>query len=319
MDFSRHMNQVLEVNVEEQWARVQPGARAGRAEPPRPPDGPAVRPRHLDLEPRHARRHDGQQLRRLALDRLRAHRRSRHRDHARCWPTAPRVVFGEVTPAEFEAKCRVPGLEGDDLPRGGAASATQYADEIRARYPRHWRRVAGYNLNELVGIGVRPHSYAGGGNGRPRPFSMARLVVGSEGTLADHPRGQGAADAAAQGHRAGCHPLPRHPGGARVVAVDPGDRALRGGAHRQDDPRPRPRTTSSSRRAMGFDPGRSGRHHDRRVRGRDRGRGARQGRGAGGAPPARAVRLHRARGLRCRPSSAPSGSCARRGSGCCWA
>ena len=36
---------------------------------------------------------------------------------------------------------------------------------------------------QLLGIGVRPHSYAGGGNGRPRPFSMARLVVGSEGTL----------------------------------------------------------------------------------------------------------------------------------------
>ena len=43
--------------------------------------------------------------------------------------------------------------------------------------------MAGYNLNELLGIGIRPHSYAGGGNGTPRPLSMARLVVGSEGTL----------------------------------------------------------------------------------------------------------------------------------------
>jgi len=43
--------------------------------------------------------------------------------------------------------------------------------------------VAGYNLNELLGIAVRPHSYAGGGNGEPRKLSMARLVVGSEGTL----------------------------------------------------------------------------------------------------------------------------------------
>src|SRR5204863_10184917 len=58
-----------------------------------------------------------------------------------------------------------------------------YADEIRARYPAQWRRVAGYNLNELLGVSVRPHSLAGGGNGAARPFSMARLITGSEGTF----------------------------------------------------------------------------------------------------------------------------------------
>src|SRR5262249_31884470 len=93
------------------------------------------------------------------------------------------VIFGELTPAELEAKTRASGLEGR-VYREVAAVRDAYADEIRLRYPRHWRRVAGYNLNELIGFGVRPHSYAGGGegawgdgDGRPRPLSMARLVV----------------------------------------------------------------------------------------------------------------------------------------------
>src|SRR2546425_6240114 len=51
-----------------------------------------------------------------------------------------RAVFGEVTPAEFDAKCRLPGLEGQ-IYRDVARIRDTYADEIRARYPTQWRRV----------------------------------------------------------------------------------------------------------------------------------------------------------------------------------
>ncbi|MBI5628953.1 MAG: 4Fe-4S dicluster domain-containing protein, partial [Candidatus Rokubacteria bacterium] len=78
-----------------------------------------------------------------------------------------RVVFGEVTPGTFRAKMQAPGLEGQ-IYREVARIREQYAGEIRARYPKHWRRVCGYNLDELV---------------KDRPLNMARLVVGSEGTL----------------------------------------------------------------------------------------------------------------------------------------
>src|SRR5262249_58269220 len=44
-------------------------------------------------------------------------------------------------------------------------------------YPAHWRRVSGYNLNELVGVGLRPPRAAG------QPLNVARLIVGSEGTF----------------------------------------------------------------------------------------------------------------------------------------
>ena len=78
-----------------------------------------------------------------------------------------RVVFGEVSPEIFRQKMQAPGLEGQ-IYREIARIREQYAGDIRARYPTHWRRVCGYNLDELV---------------KNRPLNMARLVVGSEGTL----------------------------------------------------------------------------------------------------------------------------------------
>src|SRR5206468_2125272 len=92
-----------------------------------------------------------------------------------------RVCFGTVTPAEFEAKCRLDGAEGR-IYREVAAIRDTYGDEIRARYPKHWRRVAGYNLNELVN-GGGPARGGPADPATPRPLNMARVVVGSEGTL----------------------------------------------------------------------------------------------------------------------------------------
>src|SRR4029453_18222566 len=87
-----------------------------------------------------------------------------------------RVVFGEVTPEQFAAKCKAPGLEGQ-IYREIARIRETYGDEIRTRYPAHWRRVSGYNLNELVGVGLRPPRSAG------QPLNVARLIVGSGGTF----------------------------------------------------------------------------------------------------------------------------------------
>jgi FAD/FMN-containing dehydrogenase/Fe-S oxidoreductase len=181
LDFTQHMNQVLEVNAEELWARVQPGLVQDEL-------NHHVRSRGLLFGP------DTSTSNRATLGGMMGNNSGGSHslaygltvDHVieirALLVDGTEVVFGEVTPEEFDAKTRVSGLEGQ-LYREVAAIRESYADEIRARYPQQWRRVAGYNLNELVGIGVRPHSYAGGGNGKPRPFSMARLVVGSEGTL----------------------------------------------------------------------------------------------------------------------------------------
>ncbi len=181
IDFTRSMHNVLEVNAEELWARVQPGVVQDEL-------NHHVAPLGLKFGP------DTSTSNRATLGGMMGNNSGGSHslaygltvDHVleihALLADGTEVVFGEVTPAEFEAKCRVPGLEGQ-IYREVAAIRETYADEIRARYPKQWRRVAGYNLNELVGIGIRPHSYAGGGNGAPRKLSMARLVVGSEGTL----------------------------------------------------------------------------------------------------------------------------------------
>ena len=180
LDFSRYLNQVLEVNTEERWARVQPGVVQDEL-------NHHVRSMGLLFGP------DTSTSNRATVGGMLGNNSGGSHsiaygltvDHVIeltvILADGTRAVFGDVTDEEFERRCARPGAEGriyGEVKRIREA----YADEIRARYPAYWRRVAGYNLNELVGIGIKPGSYAGGGNGARRPFSMARLMVGSEGT-----------------------------------------------------------------------------------------------------------------------------------------
>ena len=166
IDFSRHRNSVLEVNTEELWARVQPGLVQDEL-------NAHVRPLGLLFGP------DTSTSNRATLGGMMGNNSGGSHSIAYgltvehviemtvLLADGSRVVFGEVTEDQFDAKCRATGLEGD-IYREMRAIRDEYEGEIRARYPKHWRRVAGYNLNELVKDG---------------PLNMARVVVGSEGTL----------------------------------------------------------------------------------------------------------------------------------------
>ncbi|HYE92495.1 MAG TPA: FAD-linked oxidase C-terminal domain-containing protein [Terriglobales bacterium] len=181
LDFSRYLNNVVEVNREEKWARVQPGVVQDEL-------NHHVRPMGLLFGP------DTSTSNRATVGGMLGNNSGGSHsiaygltvDHVieitALLADGSEAVFGELTPAEFEAKTRLASLEGA-IYREVARIRETYAAEIRARYPTQWRRVAGYNLNELLGVSVRPHSLAGGGNARPRPFSMARLITGSEGTF----------------------------------------------------------------------------------------------------------------------------------------
>lgn len=184
LDFSRWMNRVLEVNAEERWARVQPGVVQDEL-------NHHVRGQGLLFGP------DTSTSSRATLGGMIGNNSGGSHsiaygltvDHVlevtALLADGTPVVFGEVTPEEFARKCALDGAEGR-IYREVARIRDTYADEIRRRYPAHWRRVAGYNLNELLGVGVRPGSYAGDAaadGGPARPLSMARLAVGSEGTL----------------------------------------------------------------------------------------------------------------------------------------
>ncbi|MEK7709357.1 MAG: FAD-binding oxidoreductase, partial [candidate division NC10 bacterium] len=166
LDFSPHMNRVLEVNEAEGWARVEPGLVQDEL-------NAHVRPLGLLFGP------DTSTSNRATLGGMIGNNSGGAHSIAygltvehvieltALLADGSRVVFGEVTPEVFRQKMQAAGLEGQ-VYREIARIKEQYADEIRARYPKHWRRVCGYNLDELP---------------KDRLLNMARLVVGSEGTL----------------------------------------------------------------------------------------------------------------------------------------
>lgn len=76
------------------------------------------------------------------------------------------LTLGPLDDAALAARRREPSREGG-LYQAILETVEANRDEIERRYPKIQRRVAGYNLPEML----------------LRPFNLARLVVGSEGTL----------------------------------------------------------------------------------------------------------------------------------------
>jgi len=167
LDFSAHLNQVIEVNQEEMWARVQPGLIQDELNQHLGPMGLLFGP-------------DTSTSNRATLGGMIGNNSGGSHsiaygltiDHVIELTTlladGSQAVFGRVSPREFAEKLKLPGLEGE-IYRQVARIKNNYRDEILARYPKYWRRVCGYNLNELV---------------NNQPLNLARLIVGSEGTLA---------------------------------------------------------------------------------------------------------------------------------------
>jgi FAD/FMN-containing dehydrogenase/Fe-S oxidoreductase len=166
LDFSAHLNKVIEVNQEELWARVQPGLIQEEL-------NQHLRPMGLLFGP------DTSTANRATLGGMIGNNSGGSHSIAygltiehvieltALLADGSRAVFDRVTPQDFTEKTKRPGLEGE-IYRQVARIKNNYRKEILARYPEYWRRVCGYNLNELVS---------------DRPLNMARLIVGSEGTL----------------------------------------------------------------------------------------------------------------------------------------
>ena len=82
------------------------------------------------------------------------------------------AFFGPLDTPQLEAKLSGSGLESD-IYRGIRRIARDNQGEIEARYPKIMRRVSGYNLDEFLPDEAMADA----------TFNMARMVVGSEGTL----------------------------------------------------------------------------------------------------------------------------------------
>lgn len=167
VDISKHVNRLLEVNVNERWARVEPGIVLDEL-------NAALRPHKLRFAP------DVSTASRATLGGMMANNSSGARsvlygktiDHV----IEQQVVLSDGSVVHFRP---VPAHEAEALAAGSTLEAACYrtvrqlgrthADEIERRYPKVLRRVGGYNLDAFT----NPEA----------PCDLTRLMVGSEGTL----------------------------------------------------------------------------------------------------------------------------------------
>ena len=180
-------HRLLEVSEPDRRRRSRhddgPGRAGGRARPAqRAPQaaGPDVRARRLDQRPRDARRDDRQQLGRGPVAAVWQDGRSRPRASTSSWPTAPRRRSARSPTPSSTPICAGPTALGK-VHRVGPRRRGRARQAIAAQFPQILRRVSGYNLDEFVpGLPVRPVGWPE----EPWQFNLARLIVGSEGTLA---------------------------------------------------------------------------------------------------------------------------------------
>jgi FAD/FMN-containing dehydrogenase/Fe-S oxidoreductase len=167
VDTSKYLRTILDLNVAERWARVEPGLVLDEL-------NAELRPHGLRFAP------DVSTASRATIGGMMANNSSGARsvlygktiDHVLeqevVLSNGTIVHFGPIDRAQLAAKRAEQSLEGacyrvvDDL-------AARHRQEIERRFPRVLRRVAGYNLDEFIKD--------------DRPFNLAKLMVGSEGTL----------------------------------------------------------------------------------------------------------------------------------------
>jgi FAD/FMN-containing dehydrogenase/Fe-S oxidoreductase len=167
LDFSKYMNRVLEINPEAGWARVQPGV-------VRSDLVAALAPTKLIFGP------DTSTANRATIGGMVGNNSSGSRSIVygktidatvsvrALLAGGQAVALGPLAPDEVARRARLDGAEGV-LYRRIPEIVDRNRDEVARRFPKIQRRVGGYNLDEFP---------AGG------PVNLAKLIVGSEGTLA---------------------------------------------------------------------------------------------------------------------------------------
>ena len=164
IDTSKHYNRVLEVNAAERWARVEPGIVLDELNAELAPLGMRFAP-------------DISTASRATIGGMIANNSSGARsvyfgitrDHV----LELTVLLSDGSVVDFRDMSRAEVPAGDSLEARCYAKvlslAAEHAGEVERRYPKILRRVGGYNLDEYVDAS--------------RPVNLAKMIVGSEGTL----------------------------------------------------------------------------------------------------------------------------------------
>jgi len=177
IDFTRHLNAIIELNVEEQWVRVQPGIVLDEL-------NAYLRPHGLQFGP------DPASSNRAAMGGI-VSNNSTGSHSIMYGMTADHVlgmdvilsdgttaVFTPISPAELPQYGQRPGLEGAIYRQIQQLVESPVNQEIvRTGTPRHWRRCGGYNLDRFVSNTTFNWP-------KTRDFNLSSLVCGGEGTLA---------------------------------------------------------------------------------------------------------------------------------------
>jgi len=166
LDFSKYMQNVLEVNQEELWCRVQTGLVQDEL-------NAYVRSMGLQFGPDTSTSNRATIGGMIGNNSAGAHSLTYGKtlDHVIeltvLLSDGSEVVLKELSSDALEGKSQADSLEGR-VHREVARLAQEHRSEILARYPKIMRRVSGYNLDEFI---------------KPQPFNLSRILVGSEGTL----------------------------------------------------------------------------------------------------------------------------------------
>ena len=181
LDFSRHFTNILEINVAEKWARVEPGVVLDDL-------NRAVKPHGLQFAP------DISTSNRATIGGMIANNASGTHslihgqtiDHVLglkvLLADGSIIVTGSLSDAEWTERRQLPSLEGACY-RSVRRLAQKHAGEIERRFPRILRGVGGYNLDRFTACGLALAGKSPSAKPQATVFNLSDIFVGSEGTL----------------------------------------------------------------------------------------------------------------------------------------
>ncbi|MDO9256998.1 MAG: FAD-linked oxidase C-terminal domain-containing protein [Bacteroidales bacterium] len=176
-DISKHFNQILEINTEEHWVRVQPGVVLDEL-------NKILEPTGLFFGPETSTSNRCMMGGMVGNNSCGSHSLvyGSTRDHTlevkALLSDNSEVVFGKLTKAEFEKKCLLETLEGQVYKNiRSILGNKENQDEIRAQFPDKsiHRRNTGYAIDLL--LESEPFTTS------DEEFNFCKLIAGSEGTL----------------------------------------------------------------------------------------------------------------------------------------
>lgn len=166
LDLSRHLDQVLEIDAEKRLVRVQPGVIRDELNRQLAPHGLFFSP---ETSTSNRANLGGMVANNSSGTRSVVHGKTI--DHLRSvrvlLADGTELTLGPMAVAEARQRAESDDREGR-LHRGMLALIGRHAQEIRARFPKVMRRVAGYNLDAFLSADE---------------WNLSHLICGSEGTL----------------------------------------------------------------------------------------------------------------------------------------